>query len=136
MNPSLVVIWRTWAFRLHPQTANFWNQRCLHEDKSALNLQEPVFWTTGADRRNVSHRRKAKAVELKHGSHNEVVSLPSTTNKSSTRFQAEDGAARGVDHDQDFHHVGQPPAPAAATSCDVPGVGEEPGAGYQVDLWR
>lgn len=40
----VVVIWRTWEFRLRPQTAN-----CLHEDKSALNLQEPVFWTTGAD---------------------------------------------------------------------------------------
>lgn len=44
-----MVIWRTWAFRLRPQTANFWNQCCLHEDKSALNLQEPVFWTAGAD---------------------------------------------------------------------------------------
>lgn len=42
---------------------------------------------------------------------------------------------RGVDHDQDFQQ-----RPCAATSCDVPGVGEEPGeepgAGCQVDLWR
>lgn len=87
-------------------------------------------------------------MELKHGSHNEVVSLPSTINKSSARFHAEDVAARGLDHDQDFQQrpcatspavlsdVGQPPALAVATSCDVLGVGEEPGAGCQVDLWR
>lgn len=42
---------------------------------------------------NVSHRREAKAGELKH---------PSTTNKPSPRLQAEDVAACGVDHDQDF----------------------------------
>lgn len=78
-------------------------------------------------------------MELKHGSHNEVVSLPYTTNKSSARFQAEDVAAHGVDHNQDFQRrpcttspaalndVGRPPAPAAATSCDVPGEGRSLG---------